>query len=405
MGLFSWKKKIGAEGTGAYAPYEEIDAKRTSKLGYFFLILMVIFGIWQGNQFLAEVQDAVDEPMPNSTCAAKLGSVIDLNFYSSNQYASRYVYDYYEAEKTSCNFSPREISAGIDQVYAKAEPLFARSAQLEEKHNSLEKQRSVLERQKEETLDEYQASLLEEMADVPVDSLNPQNLGTGYVNQKQSMAQIDAAIRQVEGEKQTVEQELRALVSTYRPLLERVQSEYTFEVKKYQFIQFVISLVLVAPLFYFVWRRYSKSRLNRSEYTIIWGGAVATFGFILAQIILVFVYEILPREILQALFSFLAAFDFIWTILTFLGFILVPLFFGFLIYIIQKKLYNKQAVLMRTLKNGHCPGCSLKITPDMNRCPICGYTIKHQCTTCNHMTLQGGNFCSVCGTPQKNTPT
>ena len=27
----------------AYAPYEEIDAKRTSKLGYFFLILMVFF--------------------------------------------------------------------------------------------------------------------------------------------------------------------------------------------------------------------------------------------------------------------------------------------------------------------------------------------------------------------------
>jgi len=63
MKLLFWKKEPVAS-DAAYAPYEEIDAKRTSKLGYFFLILMVIFGIWQGNNLLSSIQESIDPPYP-----------------------------------------------------------------------------------------------------------------------------------------------------------------------------------------------------------------------------------------------------------------------------------------------------------------------------------------------------
>ncbi|NCT02222.1 hypothetical protein GW766_03145 [Candidatus Parcubacteria bacterium] len=391
MGLFFNKKNEDETVSGVYAPYEQIDSKRTSKLGYFFLLLMVIFGIWQGNMFLAEVQDSVDAPMKNSDCSARLANAIGLSF-TKNYYYDR---DYYSESK--CAFSPRELTLGLDRAYANAVPYFEKINTFEKQLSGLNQQRYTLENSKRQTMDEYQVSLIEEMAARGDTYFNPEELGTGYAGQKENLTQINGQIQRVTAQKEAAVKELSAFVMTYRPLLNKAESEYVFDVKQYQFILFLISVVLVGPLFYFVWRRYHAARLTRSAYTIIWGGAVATFGFILAQVMLVFVYEILPREILEAMFSFLAELEFIWTLLTYFGFILVPLFFGFLIYFIQKKLYNKQAVLMRALKNEHCPNCSFKVTPDMNNCPICGYKIKSQCATCNHMSLDGGTFCSVCG--------
>jgi len=397
MNLFFWRKETPT--TDAYAPYEEIDAKRTNKLGYFFLILMVIFGVFQGNQFLSSIQETVDRPTPNSNCSSEL-------FSRASDRTTQIYYRGYN-DNSNCAFSEREIRLGLDKAYEQSKPLYSQIENLQSQINSQENILSNLSRQKTEILDEYQTALIEEMA-TPNDAvLDSQTLGTGYTSQKQNINQVKAEINQLEIKKIKIEQELANLANSYLPSFKKAESEYQFELKKYEFIVFIVSLILISPVFYFVWVRYNQAKLRRSEYTLIWGGAVATFGIILAQILLVFVYEILPRGILEALFAFFAAFEFLWTILFYFSFILVPLFFGSLIYLIQKKLYNKQAVLMRTLKSGHCPGCSLKISPDMNNCPICGYKIKTQCQTCNHMTLSGGKFCSVCGTrhpviPQSN---
>ena len=390
MNLFFWKKT--EENGGVYAPYEEIDAKRTSKLGYFFLLLMVIFGIWQGNQFLAAIQDNVEMPKGNSSCTERLANAANINFNSSY---------YYWDNKAGCSFTKREIQLGLDTAYEKALPHFTKIDSLEAQINQLETEKRKISTKSSATLDEYQTALIEEMAEQSNPQLDPQSLGSGYTNQQQSLNEVTTRINQLETEKNRTEQLIKELASGYAPAIKQAEQEYRLEVKKYQFLIFVISLLLVGPVFYFAWHHYHQARLRRSEYTIIWGGAVATFGFILAQVLLVFVYTILPQGILEAIFSLFAMFEFLVTLLYYLSFILVPLFFGFLIYLIQKKLYNKQAVLMRTIKSGHCPTCSLKLTPDMNHCPICSHQLKHPCSTCSNMTLTGGKFCSVCGAKQE----
>ncbi len=394
MNLRFWKKIEPTNTHTPYAPYEEIDAKRTSKLGYFFLVLMVIFGVWQGNNLLSSIQETIDRPVPNSNCSHTLAEYANISL-------SYNYYTYYEESIfNNCAFTKRETLLGIDLAYQKIEPLLTQLRVLQTTANELQGFISTKGYEHERTLEKYQASLIEDVAQNTGSAsgvLSSYELGAAVSTLADELSNLNQQLNITQSQITALENRIRTTSQTYAVELEEIEKQYQQELNLHEFITFLVSIILIAPVFYFTWYHYHKAKLERSEYTIIWGGAVASFGLILAQIALVFTYEILPRGILEALLSFLSAFEALWVLLYWFSFILVPLFFGFLIYLIQKKFYNKQAVMMRALKSGQCPGCSLKVHHDMNNCPICGYSLKTRCHHCGAMSLAGGSFCSTCG--------
>jgi len=388
MNLFFWKR--GDQETNPnYAPYEEIDAKKTSQLGYLFLILMVIFGVSQGNVFLYQLQDTISAPQENSSCLSTLEDYTDNKNVSS--YNSYFVISYIDE---SCNFSDRERKLSLDKLYKQISPSLTNLKAIEENLQAIDQNISSSQRSQDQLATNYQLALLEKIAKTEGNTFNQENIQTGIITQKEYQNKLEITRAQLEKRGKTIETEIISRVIPYQKVIQDADDQYIHDLNVFRFLQFLISFFCVIPLFAFAWNRYHKAKNSRSEYTIIWGGVVATFGILSAQILLVFVYEILP---LEEIFAFLSYFEFIWTILAWFGIILVPLFFGFLIYIIQKKFYNKQAVMMRALKNMQCPGCSLKINHAMNACPVCGYRLKIQCTNCNSMTMVGGSFCEICG--------
>jgi hypothetical protein len=405
MNLLFWKKKESTNDDPAFAAYEEIDAKRTSKLGYFFLVLMVIFGVWQGNNFLEAVQESVDRPVVNSTCASRLAEYADIEGYNHVFDSSYYMYDWgYDAHKSpveGCVFSEREIREGIDAAYERIRPLITKLNALDIEIGQLEQQKYQLESQRERVRDDYQVSVIEDIAategQATTDVFDSGELGTGLISNDAQISAVNAYLQNKHSERAALVGEIKSIATVYKNALTRISEQYEQEMRVYELVQFFLSFIFAAPLFYIAWRKYSAARRTRSEYAVIWGGVVATFGIIVAQVLIVFVYRILPHELIQAVFSFLAMFEFIWALLYWFGFILVPLFFGFLIYLIQKRFYNKKAVMMRALKNNHCPHCSLHLTPSMNNCPVCGYTLKTKCQSCGAMSMDGGSFCESCG--------
>ncbi len=389
MKLQFWKKEEPPL-TPGFAPYEEIDAKRTSGLGYFFLVLMVIFGVWQGNNFLSALQNSISSPVPNSNCLSVLAS------YAAN---SKYVYSTYNLG-SECRFSERETALSLHILYQNVEPKLTAYAEVITNIQKIESALNNARYSRETYINEYEASLLEDIAGSNYTVFDQSGIRNNIITQDEYISRLNQALVTENTEKGRLEQSLKSAIIPYQSTIEAAEDQYRHELIVHQFIQFLISLVFVAPLFMFVWKRYHASKNRRSEYAIIWGGLVATSGLLLAEILLMFIYEVLPRRMLEAIFDFLAQFEIIWTLLYWLGFILVPLFFGFLIYLIQKKFYNKQAVMMRALKNERCPGCSLKLHHDMNHCPVCGYKVKERCATCGAMTMRGGDFCASCGTHQ-----
>jgi hypothetical protein len=391
MNLLFWRKNNQPNNPN-YAPYEEIDSKKTSKLGYFFLVLMVIFGVWQGNNFLWALQDSINRPQPNSACLDVLE-----NYTKNTPRYDDYYYNSYYRENNNCLFSAREIKLSLDVAYKNAEPTLASIAKADESISKINSELSSVQYNRNQMVTDYQLSLLESISGTDSAVFNQDYLQAGMVTQDEYKRRLETALTKATNDRTSLVSTAERLIKPYSQTINTAREQYRHDMVVYQFIQFIISLICIAPLFAYTWSRYHRSKNLRSEFAIIWGGIVATIAILLAQIILVFIYQILPHQIIQQIFSFLANFEFIWVLLYWLGFILVPLFFGFLIYIIQKKFYNKQAVMMRALKNMHCPGCSLKIHHGMNNCPVCGYKLKNYCQSCGAMTMAGGTFCEVCG--------
>lgn len=403
MKFLFWKKNEAVQDE-AYAPYEEIDAKRTSKLGYFFLILMVFFGVWQGNNLLSSIQESIDRPLPNTSCTNTLAGYANVSKYSN--YDS-YYYPSYDNNTRPCAFTAREITLGLDTAYNSINPSIAQLRVIQKKISSLENSLSQAEYRRKQNLDEYQTALIEDVAgnvDANGNVLDTSNLGTSVSTGADQIRQLKQEIQTAKAEESRITTSITQTAALYSTAIQTAYDRYQSEVRTYKLIVFLVSVILIAPLFYFSWRKYNLSRSSRSEYAIIWGGVVATFGLMMAQVMLVFIYEIIPQQLLQYLLNFLSGFAFIWTLLYWLAFIIIPTFFGFLIYLIQKKFYNKRAVTMRALKNGHCPHCSLKVLPTMNNCPICGYHLKTECESCHNMSTSGGSFCEVCGIRRDQKP-
>ena len=403
--MFFFKKKNLETG---FVAYEEIDSKKTSKLGYFFLALMILFGVWQGQGLLEAIQDEIDQPVFNSSCTGDLKrylivqdtkrNTIDHNDYSY-QYHQSYKTSYYdnnEVSYTDCAFSDREKISGISRLYEKVYPNLLIVKNLKKDLNNINQQKNTTTYNRSGAVDEYSVSLLESIAKKN-QVLNMDSLRGSIKSSDDLINSLTLTGNDLQEKINNLETKIKSEILRYKDVFKKIEDEYIQDKNIQDLKQFGLSLLFILPVFLFVWRKYFLSKNERSEYAIIWGGVSAISAIMLAQIILVFVYEILPRELLQKIFNFLKNFEFFFALVYWLGFILIPLFFGGLIYFIQKKFYNKKAVAARAFKSGKCPTCSMNVAPHMVFCPVCSAVLKVKCISCGNYSPEIGNFCEICG--------
>lgn len=411
MNIFFWRKSA-AEVTvdpdaapKGYVKYEEIDAKRTSKLGYFFLVMMVIFGVWQGNVFISALDQALIKPASNSDCFYRVARLspgfaptysVDGSYSVPGGYFGEYS-SYNAGAASLCNFSAREQAHGFPMVYTTFQTPLLRleslQKQLSEVENDMYRVRSV----RSDARDEYSVSLLETIASknnvIAADGLRETLVDTASV--LSTLSTKESSIKQ---EMASVNSSLTALALAQVELFETIDNQYVHDVRVYRFKQFILSFVSILLLFILVFRQYMKLKNKNSEYTLIWGGAVAVASIMLTQILISFIYSVIPHRLLEQILSFLSHFEFLIALVYWLGFVLIPAFFGFLIYIIQKKYYNRRAVIMRAFKANKCPTCTMSVAPHMVFCPACGTGLKVKCVSCGQNTPNAGDFCELCGT-------
>ncbi|MCD4832037.1 MAG: hypothetical protein K8R02_09605 [Anaerohalosphaeraceae bacterium] len=108
------------------------------------------------------------------------------------------------------------------------------------------------------------------------------------------------------------------------------------------------------------------------------------------------VLDLIPNTFFRALFKLLEKLHIIalWHYLL----IVVALFVAILIvYLIQKKFFNKQRVYEKRLIAGKCWFCGKKLPPKSRHCPFCGKNQMRQCSHCQSDTFLGGSCCINCG--------
>lgn len=112
--------------------------------------------------------------------------------------------------------------------------------------------------------------------------------------------------------------------------------------------------------------------------------------------VLELVYDIIPRHLLRQLLELLESLKLValWHYLLIIGAILAALA---LIYLLQKKLFSRERLLLRRIARGQCQACGLRLPRDKRYCPACGASQYRTCRHCQGLTLVHGRYCTQCG--------
>jgi len=175
------------------------------------------------------------------------------------------------------------------------------------------------------------------------------------------------------------------------------------------FKEYAHMLIFILPLllfFGFWYGRAKKRELLQKEYNPVIKIISAHISLILALPLfwytLTLLYHVLPKTLLKNIIEFLVEIGLI-SLLNYFAIALVVLFFGGLIYWIQKRTLAKKGSL-KFVKNyksfvalSQCFDCGYKIDYTKPFCPFCGVGLHEECASCKGKINKHEDFCSGCG--------
>jgi hypothetical protein len=156
-------------------------------------------------------------------------------------------------------------------------------------------------------------------------------------------------------------------------------------------------LLFLLPIFgaFYAWSSRSVKKGNPIQTLIASHLLVITSLPIILKMIEL-VIDIIPKHFFKNLFKILQSLHLmaLWHYFVIFGAIAVGLF---LVYFIQRKVFNRQKVMQKRLMKGSCISCSKKLPPGTTFCPFCGTEQQTTCTACGKETPVGGSHCIHCG--------
>lgn len=390
--FFSKKEEIVQ--TKPFAPYEEIQEKKTTKLGSFLLIIMVILGVSQGHDFIKSLARNIKSPENISSCGQYLRNLIETN---SNSHNYKSFNNYYEDNLSSCRYSALEEEHDIKVIITELLPLSTKATALQAAVNTMQNSSYKLKSKIDTEKRNYDITLQEKMAEENSNIYNKNQIQVELAQDEQEYSRLQKDISQKQSEIAQINNSLKSIALKYRAKIDDLFDDYASQNKWVEFKRALLQLLLITPILFFTVRKYFKQKKENSQYAIIWGAISAIFALLFAEVFIGFIYKIIPHELLKKLIAFFGQFAFMATIIKYLLLLLTPAIFGGIVYLIQKRVYNKEAVMIRALKNHKCPACTMNLREADRYCAVCHYQIKEQCTSCNADRVVGLKFCPGCG--------
>lgn len=258
-------------------------------------------------------------------------------------------------------------------------------------------ERSRLERDQARAKDAYDTALLENIA-------NQHSAETRAIaaRSRALTAQIEQLTNELAANARQINaapavQKLWQIISPAEQKRQAVVDDYRRFEKWYPFKEFGWQLLFLAPIFalFYTWGNRSVKKDNRIQCLIASHMLVIASIPILAKLIKL-VMQLIPDLFFRNLFTFLKSLNLIaiWHYLVIIGAIALGLF---LIFLIQKKVFNKQKMMQKRMTKGACIRCSKKLPVGASVCPCCGKKQTEPCPACGKDTPAAGTYCIHCG--------
>ena len=362
--------------------YEEISEKKTTRLGYILLFIMAFFIIMVGETVFSDLGKIPKKPIPPSYCI--LDSVENLK----------------NLTRPSCSkyggFNETDNKFGLNKEFNDIKPQLKKIISLNKDIELKRRDINKLQRTIQQLNKDYALSLQEKMAG--------ENAITNKQKKKNQIIDLRNQINALRDETKSLKRQRDLVISQTGGSITALKKNYNkaqdyYQTKRawYKFKVFLLTLTFVLPFFLFSLYYYLKLKKKNSPYTIILTATVAAFSILFIQIVSAFLYEIIPKEWFLLIFSFFRKLLFLRYVLYYGSVIFVIIFFGGVVYYIQKKVFSPTNVAIRRLKNKKCPGCSFVLNSHHNFCPNCGLRLKEQCKNCGNLKIRYLSHCPNCG--------
>jgi len=362
--------------------YEEISEKKTSKLGYIFLIMMTFFIIIVGEAAFSDLAKLPQEPSYPSYCIRD--SVDNLELINSLSCPLKH------------NFNRLDKKFKLDKKIKKIQPQLQEIIRLNQNIEANEVQIEELEESVQALNREYNLSLQEKIANERV-----------LIDKKQTKKQIveaKARIKKLKNEIDLIRLERVSIISQITDSAEIIKSDYSRAKESYQDQEawykikvFFLTLIFVLPFFVFSIYFYLKLKKRNSPYTIILTAITTAFSVLFFQVSIVFLYDILPRKWLGRIFKFFWELPFLHYIIYYCFVIFAIGIFGGIVYYIQSKVFSPLKVAVRRIKDRKCPKCSFPLDSNHTFCSNCGIKIYVKCENCGKQRVKYLPYCQECG--------
>ena len=376
---------------------EELSEKQTTKLGYFLLFCMFSAILSTAQWTLSIISGIPDRPTPVPSCVSDVLSAFDTKDTSYTAYSS-YTYDYsYGYGYNNCDLVSTNPIYDLTSEYGAISAPYTQLKTYLDTLSRLSSDKSSATYRQQNNREDYNTALTEKIALEQDTVYDGNQIKKDISDTKSEMSNIDAQIKTTQENIDAIRSQYAPQVSMLRTSVESAEMAYKRAYLMYRMLIALLSLAFSGLVFTVLYRMYVRRKLENSPHTIIFSVATFAYGLVLLQVLLLFLWDIIPHRFLEWLLGIISIFTPILYLIQFLWPVVIVAVFGFLVYRIQKRLYSPQNVLKRFVMDKKCPNCGNAV--DMNKpfCPLCSHEIHIHCPHCNELTMKGMPYCSTCG--------
>lgn len=393
--------------------YEEISEKKTSKLGYLLLILLVIFLIIIGQRVFSDIKNIPQKPTaPNSlmetyTDTESLKNLLFPPTYRKDQIMQmKAVMPENSVPLVDDTFDTNNIEGPIFGEIDKKFGIEENFENIDQKIYGiilLNRDIKTLDNQLEEKSSELNALLLK--YNITLQEIMADEKGLfDKPTIKNSIILLDSEVSFLERTISEKEAERDAQINQIKPTLTHIKDSYKLATEYYKDREayynlwvFLLKLLFVMPFFGISLFYYFKLKKKNSPYAIIATAVFFASAILFLEITVIFLEQILPMEWLKRIFKIFLDIAALKYVLYYASSLLVIIIFGGIVYFIQKKVFDKKRIAIRRIKEGKCPSCSFMIERAYEFCPKCGNELKENCQNCGSRKIKDMPFCQICG--------
>lgn len=357
--------------------YTEISEKKTSKLGYLVLAALFIFLITIGQTVFSDINGIPDRPNRPGFC-------VSLNNLESMSLIR------------ACPFNEVDRQFQLDIQYQNIKYYLSRIVAFNVDISHKQAQIRDNERKIDVLLQEYDISLQEIIANEEA-LVDKQHIKDQIISLRNYNENLNHELNQVALDRDSIIENIEPQIQELKKSHEDALKYYSTQVAFYKFKIFLLKLLFVLPFFAFSLRFYLRYKKKDSPYTIIITSIFFASTILFLQVVLVFLYQILPMEWFARIFAFLMSSSILKYVVYYGSVILVIAILGGIVYYIQKKVYNPKSVAYRHLKENKCPNCGFNLALSDMFCPKCQRQIKTSCSNCKKLKYVDLTFCPHCG--------